>query len=231
MKTIGMIGGITWNSTADYYRIINQTVAEKLGGIHSAEILMYSFDFEEVAKKQSAGDWASLTKTMVNRAQLLKSAGADFIVICANTMHMMAPDIEKQTGLKVVHIADVTAKTILDQNLNTVTLLGTKYVMEGDFYTNILRDRYHINVLIPNETQRNIIHRVIYEELSIGDVRTESRAQFVEIINSLTEHGSQGVVLGCTEIPLLISPSDVNVPIFNTTDIHATAVANFALQK
>jgi len=229
LRKIGIIGGISWESTAEYYRIINEEVKERVGGSHSAECLMYSFDFGEVEKLQSGGEWEELTRQMVFWAGKLKNAGADFIIICANTMHMMAPDIEKECDIKVLHIADVTGRKIRERGFKKVALLGTRYVMEGTFYHDVLKQKHDIDVINPSKEQREIVHNIIYDELIKGVVKNESRKKYVEIIEDLERKGAQGVVLGCTEIPMLVSQKDVSIPVFSTTEIHAKAAVDFAL--
>ncbi|MBF4695968.1 aspartate/glutamate racemase family protein [Fusibacter ferrireducens] len=230
MKTIGLLGGMSWESSLEYYRIINEEVKLKLGGSHSAKCVMFSFDFHDVETLQHNGDWESLTKEMVTQAQNLKNAGAEFIVICTNTMHLMAPNIEQETGLKVLHIADVTGKSIKLKNLKKVALLGTKFTMEGDFYKAVLKDKHDIDVIIPNESDRQIVHDIIYNELVVGIINPESKLQYAKIIEKLASDGAEGVILGCTEIPLLIQQQDVSIPVFDTTEIHSKAAVSFALE-
>ncbi len=231
MKRIGMIGGLSFESTAIYYDIINREMQKRLGGTASAEILMYSFNFAEVEALQAAGRWDDLADIMVGWARTLKKAGADFIVICANTMHRMAPAIESRADIDVLHIADVTGKAVKKQGLSKVILLGTRYVMEGDFYTKILAGSYGLDVMIPSAEERDIIHGVIYGELIKGVVSDDSRKKYQQIINRLIGEGAEGVILGCTEIPMLIGQKDVSVPVFNTTDIHALAAVDAALEE
>lgn len=230
MKTVGLIGGMSWESTLEYYRIINEEVKNKLGGSHSAKCLIYSFDFNEVEILQHNNEWDKLTELMVSKANDLKKAGADFIAICANTMHLMANDIEKETNLKVVHIAEATAKEAISKNIKKVLLLGTKFTMEGTFYKNILNNN-NIDVLIPNTEDRQFIHNVIYTELVRGIINEESKTKFLSIINNFKEVGVEGVVLGCTEIPLLIKQKDLDIVVFDTTEIHSIAIAEFALNS
>lgn len=229
MKTIGMIGGMSWESSLEYYRIFNETVKAKLGGFHSAQCLMYSVDFAEVEHLQHANRWDELTAMMVAAARRLKAGGADFIVIATNTMHIMAADIEAQTGLPVLHIAEVTGRKIAAQGLHRVALLGTKFTMEGDFYRQVLRDQFGIGVIIPEAEERDLVHRVIYQELCLGVIHSESRAAYQKIIQGLAQRGAEGVILGCTEIPLLIHAGDVDIPVFDTTAIHAEAAVELAL--
>ncbi len=229
MKTIGLIGGMSWESSLEYYRIINEEVNSKLGGSHSAKCLMYSFDFQEVEDLQHEGKWEDLTEIMVNQANNLKKAGAEFIVICTNTMHLMAPDIEKETNLKVVHIADATGDEILKRNVQKVLLLGTKFTMEGTFYKEKLNNK-GIEVVVPEEADRQIIHSIIYNELVRGFIKEESKQKYLNIINKMKNYGITGVVLGCTEIPLLIKQADLNIEVFDTTAIHSSAAVEYALK-
>ncbi|MBV7271436.1 aspartate/glutamate racemase family protein [Clostridium sp. PL3] len=231
MKKIGLIGGMSWESSLEYYRIINETAKLKLGGLHSAECIMYSVDFEEIEALQHQNKWKELTKIMVNTAESLKKAGADFIVICTNTMHKMASDIENEVGIKVLHIAEVTGEKIIKKEMKKVGLLGTKFTMEGDFYKKVLKDKFNIDVVIPDEADRDIVHQVIYEELCKGIINEASREKYKRIIEQLASKGAEGIVLGCTEIPLLIKQEDVNIPIFDTTTIHAVSAVEFALDK
>jgi aspartate racemase len=231
LKTIGLIGGMSWESSVDYYKIINETVKAKLGGLHSAKCILYSFEFDQIESLQHQENWQELTNIMVDAAEKLKKSGADFIVICTNTMHKMASDIEKRASIKVLHIAEVTAQQIVAQKMKKVALLGTKFTMEQDFYKKILTEDYHIEVMIPNEQERNIIHDVIYNELCQGIIKAASREKYQKIINRLIASGAEGIVLGCTEIPSLIQEKDCIVPLFNTTNIHAVAAVEFALGK
>jgi aspartate racemase len=229
MKTIGLIGGLSWESSAEYYRIINQLVREKLGGAHSAKSIMYSVDFAEVEKLQHQEDWAKLTDLMIDAGLRLKNGGADFIVICTNTMHKMADEVESKAGIPVLHIADAAAAEVKKQGLKKVALLGTKFTMEQDFYKGRLNEKHGIKVLIPDSAQREFIHSVIYHELVIGKILDTSRAAFLKTIEHLHSLGAEGIVLGCTEIPLLIKQSHCRVPIFDTTQIHAAAAVKLAL--
>jgi len=229
MKTIGLIGGMSWESSVDYYRIINEETRNILGGSHSSKCLMYSFDFHEIEELQNKNSWDELTEEMVLQADNLKKAGADFIVICTNTMHIMAPDIEKRTGLKVLHIADVTGEEIKRKSIGKVALLGTKFTMEGTFYKKVLKDKHDIDVVIPNDEDREVIHNIIYNELVRGIIKDDSREKYIKIIDKLVDKGAEGVVLGCTEIPILIKQKDVSIPIFNTTEIHSKAAVRYAI--
>lgn len=229
MKTIGLIGGMSWESSLEYYRIINQTIKEELGGLHSAKILLYSVDFAEVEKLQHVGDWPGAGKLLVSVAQKLEQAGADFLLICTNTMHKLAEEIEEKIQIPLLHIADLTAKTIQTQGLKKVGLLGTKFTMEEGFYRQRIADNFPIEVIIPKEAEREVVHRVIYQELCLGKIEKTSQEQFKNIIAGLIEAGAEGVILGCTEIPLLIKAQDCPVPLFDTTCIHAVGAALYAI--
>ena len=229
MKTIGLIGGMSWESSLEYYRIVNETVKEKLGGLHSCKCLMYSVDFGVIEALQHQNKWDELTKLMIEAAQNLKHGGADFIVICTNTMHKMAPEIEHATGLNVLHIANVTGAAISKDQIQKVGLLGTRFTMEGDFYKKRLKDNYDIEVIIPEDADRQIIHDIIYNELCLGLIKDDSRQKYINIINKLCANGAEGIILGCTEIPLLIKQSDVLIPVYDTTKIHAESAVDFAL--
>lgn len=229
MKTMGLIGGMSWESSLEYYRIVNETVKEKLGGLHSCKCLLYSVDFAVIEALQHQNKWDELTKLMIEAAQNLKHGGADFIVICTNTMHKMAPEIEHATGLNVLHIADVTGAAISKNQIQKVGLLGTRFTMEGDFYKKRLKDNYDIEVIIPEDTDRQIIHDIIYNELCLGVIKDDSRQKYIDIINKLCANGAEGIILGCTEIPLLIKQSDVLIPVYDTTKIHAESAVDFAL--
>ncbi len=231
MRKIGLIGGMSWESTAEYYRIMNQEVKERLGGHHSAEIIMYSVDFEDVHRLQFRGQWDKLSLFLSEIARKLEMAGADFIVIATNTMHKLAPEIEKTISIPLLHIADATAERIKEAGLNRVGLVGTRFTMEMGFYRERLREKHGIEVVVPSAQEREYINHVIYNELVLGILREESKRRFKEIIKGLAEKGAQGVILGCTEIPLLIKQEDVDMPVFNTTEIHAKAAVDFALNK
>ena len=230
MKTIGLIGGMSWESSQEYYRIINETVEETMGGLHSAKSLMYSFDFEEIEKLQHQGDWDKLAELMIQAAKDLEKGGADFIIICTNTMHKMADEVQKNIQIPLLHIADAAAERIKKKGVNKIGLLGTKFTMEEDFYKDRLIDKYEIEVIIPNEQERQIVHEVIYNELCLGKINQSSKKQFKEIIQNLISAGAEGIILGCTEIPLLIKQEDVEVPLFDTTTIHAKAAVKNALE-
>jgi aspartate racemase len=229
MKTIGLLGGMSWESSLEYYRIINQAVKQRLGGFHSARCVMVSVDFAEIEALQHTGDWDALTQQMIACVQQLVSAGADFTVICTNTMHKMAEEIEAATPIPLLHIADATAEAIKAQHIGTVGLLGTRFTMEGDFYRVRLQEKHGLQVIIPDLDRRKIVHRIIYEELVQGKILDSSRQAYLKIIADLQSQGAQGVILGCTEIPLLVKQSDVAIPIFDTTTLHAQAAVTLAL--
>lgn len=229
MKTIGLIGGMSWESTASYYRQINETIKEKLGGLHSAKIILYSVDFHEVEQLQRTGDWDAAGELLANTAQSLESAGADFLVLCTNTMHKVASNIEAAVHIPLFHIADPTAAEIKQAGFSTVGLLGTQFTMEQTFYRDRLYERYGINVVIPEQHDRKIIHRVIYEELCLGKTVPESRTDYRRIMAHLVEQGAEAIILGCTEISLLVDEHDSTVPLFDTTRIHARKAAEWSL--
>ncbi|BBB47248.1 aspartate/glutamate racemase family protein [Pelolinea submarina] len=229
MKTIGLIGGMSWESSAEYYRLVNEGVKEKLGGLHSADCVMVSVDFDEIEVLQREARWAEAADRMVAAACALEAAGADFVLLCTNTMHKTADAIQSGISIPFIHIADPTAAQIKMAGLDTVGLLGTRFTMEEDFYTGRLIKNHGLKVLLPSKNDREIVHRVIYEELVLGILREESRAQYVRIMQDLVEQGAQGVILGCTEIGLLVSASDSTVPLFDTTRLHALAGVEAAL--
>ena len=231
MKTIGLLGGMSWESSLVYYRLINQAVKRRLGGLHSAQCLLYSYDFAEIEALQHADEWGELTLKMIEGVQRLADGGADFLVICTNTMHRMAEEIEAAAGMPLLHIADAAANAIHAKGLTTVGLLGTNFTMTGEFYRSRLEERHGLRVLIPNEADRRSVHRIIYSELVLGKIREESRAAYSEVINRLKAAGAQGVILGCTEIPLLVSQADVDIPVFDTTTLHAEVAVDWAMQQ
>jgi len=230
MKRAGIIGGMSWESTLEYYRIMNQEVKRKLGKLHSADMLIYSFDFEDIEIMQHKDDWEGLSKAMVDAAKDLVAAKADFIVIATNTMHKLAPDIVKEVNVPLLHIADATADEIKKNNFKKVALLGTRFTMEGKFYREKLEKEHNIEVIVPDLEDRKYIHNVIYSELCLGEIKEESRKKFERIIEKLKNEGAQGVILGCTEIPLLIKQDTSPLPIFDTSTIHAKAAVKFALE-
>lgn len=224
MKTIGLIGGMSWESTVTYYQIINDTVKEKLGGLHSAKILLYSVDFSEIEECQSKGEWEKSADILGEAAKKLEMAGADFIVICTNTMHKVAPLIQEKIKIPIIHIADATVEELKNKNINKVALLGTKYTMTQNFYKERIKDN-GIEVVIPNESDIEYVNHVIYDELCVGIINDESRKKYIDIIEKLKDKGAEGVILGCTEIGLLINQSDTSLPVFDTTEIHARIAA------
>jgi len=229
MKTIGLIGGMSWESSLEYYRIMNETVKEKLGGFHSAKSVMYSVDFEEVEKLQHQGIWDEATELMIDAAQRIERAGADFVVICTNTMHKMAKEIQESIKIPLLHIADVTAEKIKAQKLNRVGLLGTKFTMEEDFYKGRLLKKFGLEVIIPEKEERQIIHNILFNELCLGEIKKLSEDKFKKIIDNLLAKGAEGIILGCTEIPLLINQEDYKIPLFDTTAIHAKTAVEYAI--
>ena len=230
MKTVGLIGGMSWESTLEYYKKINEGIKEHLGGLHSGKILMYSFDFEEIEVLQHKNEWDELTEMLVDAGMRLKKAGADFLAICTNTMHKVADEVAENTGLKVLHIADVTAEAIIQKNKNVVGLLGTEFTMSEDFYKKRLKDKHNIEVMIPEEKERERIHRVIYDELCCGIVKSQSKSEFITIINNLKDKGAEGVILGCTEIPMLIEQKDLDIRVFDSMKLHAGAIVKEMLK-
>ncbi len=229
MKTIGMIGGMSWESTIPYYRIINEEIKNRLGGLHSAKIILYSVEFDEIEKCQSANEWEKSGEILGHAAKGVEAAGADFLLICTNTMHKVVPQIASMIRIPIIHIADATAEELEKENVRRVGLLGTKYTMTQDFYKKRLTDR-GIEVLIPDDGDIEAVNSIIFNELCLGEIRDESRCRFKEVIKKLQKNGAEGVILGCTEIGLLISRSDADIPVFDTTVIHAKKAAEKALE-
>jgi aspartate racemase len=229
MKTIGLLGGMSWESTIDYYRIINQGVKVALGGLHSANIVFYSVDFASIEKMQSAGDWAGATNLLIDAAKNIQAAGADFLLICTNTMHKVAPQIEAAIGIPLLHIADATAQALVSARIKTVGLLGTAFTMEQDFYKGRLIEQFGLQVLTPDLIDRKIIHSVIYEELCLGRLQPNSKFEYLRIVGELADRGAQAVILGCTEIGMLIKQSDTEIRLLDTTEIHAQKAVEYAL--
>ena len=230
MKTIGLIGGMSWESTISYYKIINEEVKNRLGGLHSAKIILHSVEFDEIERCQASGDWEKSGRILGTAAQGVEAAGADFILICTNTMHKVVPQIASMIRIPVIHIADSTADELEKYRIKKVGLLGTKYTMTQDFYKQKLIDR-GIDVSIPDETDINVINNIIFHELCVGEIKTESREKFKKIIDGLKAQGMEGVILGCTEIGLLIQQTDSSLPVFDTTLIHAGHAADIALNS
>ena len=229
MRRIGLIGGLSWESSAEYYRIINQAAQQRLGGLHSADCLMASFDFAEIEALQASGDWASATARMVAAARQLAAASAGCIVICSNTMHRMADEVQAAVALPLIHIADATAQPILERGISAVGLLGTRFTMEQDFYRGRLTERHGLRVIIPDADGRKHVDRIIYEELVRGEILEESRRVYQGVIKQLRDAGAQAVILGCTEISLLIKPQHSCLPTFDSTELHALAAVDWAL--
>ncbi len=230
MKTIGLIGGMSWESSAEYYRLLNTLIKEKLGGLHSARCVLVSVDFAEIEMLQRESRWDEAAQILDAAAQNLERAGAAFIVLCTNTMHKLADAVQASVHIPLLHIADATAAQIKEQGLTCLGLLGTKFTMEEDFYVGRLQRRHGLDVLIPNEAERNMIHAVIYDELCLGETKASSKAQYLGVIDRLIAAGAQGIILGCTEIGLLIQAADCRVPVFDTTYLHAQAAVELALQ-
>ena len=229
MKTIGLLGGMSWESTVPYYRQINEAVKARRGGLHSAKIVLYSVDFAEIERLQHQGDWEAAGSVLANAAQALEHAGADFIVLCTNTMHKVAAAIEAAVAIPLLHIADPTAAEIRKVGLSRIGLLGTSFTMEQDFYRGRLAEQHGIEMFVPDQNDRDLVHRVIYEELCLGRVEDASRRAYRDVMRRLVERGAQGIILGCTEISLLVGERDASVPLFDTTAIHAAAAADWAL--
>ncbi|MGB3564877.1 MAG: aspartate/glutamate racemase family protein [Thermoanaerobaculia bacterium] len=231
MKTIGLLGGMSWESTVPYYRIVNRVVGKSLGGLHSARILLYSVDFQPIEELQHAGRWEEAGEILAEAAGRLETAGADFLVLCTNTMHKVAPQIEEAISIPFLHIADATADEIKQAGLRRTGLLGTRFTMEEEFYRGRLEDRHQLEVIVPNERDRQMVHRVIYDELCLGTVDPGSRRAYSQVIRRLADEGAEGIILGCTEISLLVTPEDSPVPLFDTTEIHARRAAEWALAE
>ncbi len=228
MKTIGMIGGMSWQSTIEYYRLVNESIQEKLGGLHSAKCVLYSVDFAEIEELQRHGEWNKAAEALVGAAQGLEKAGADFVLICTNTMHKLADAVQSSIGIPLLHIADATAEAVRRAGLRRVGLLGTRFTMEEEFYQGRLANRFGLEVVVPDAEDRQTVHRIIYEELCAGAVRSGSKALVSEIMNRLEALGARGVILGCTELGLLVDGGDSPLPLFDTTRLHALAAADWA---
>lgn len=229
MNTIGLVGGMSWESTLTYYRLINETVKKKLGGLHSARCVLYSVDFAEVEVLQRAGRWAEAAQLLVAAARAVEAAGADFVLLCTNTMHTVADDIQAGLRIPLLHIADATAEHVKQAHIRRVGLLGTRFTMEDDFYRGRLTRQFGLEVVVPEPPERAEVHRVIYDELCVGNLRAESRVLLCGIMDQLAQHGAEGIILGCTELGLLIRDGDASVPLFDTTRIHALAAVEQAL--
>ena len=229
MKTIGLLGGMSWESTVGYYQAINKGIKESLGGLHSAKIAMYSVDFDPIEKLQHSGDWEGTAKILIDGAKNIQAAGADVLLICTNTMHKVAPHIEKAIDIPLLHIADATAEALIEKGIKTVGLLGTAFTMEEDFYRGRLTENYGLTVLIPNKADRKIVHNVIYKELCLGHSLPTSKAEYLRIIESLANQGAEAVILGCTEIGMLVDQKDTEITLFDTTYIHAKKAVEWAI--
>lgn len=229
LKTIGLLGGMSWESSIEYYRIVNQAVREQLGGLHSAQSVLYSVDFAPVEQLQAEGRWPEAGAHLAEAARRVEQAGADFLVLCTNTMHKVAPAIEAAVEIPLLHIADATAAAILARDIGRIGLLGTNFTMTEAFYRGRLQTKHGLEVLVPPAAARETVHRVIYDELVMGKIRPASKAQYVAIMEDLIEQGAEGIILGCTEIGLLVKEGDVPVPLFDTTELHARAAVQWAL--
>lgn len=228
MKTIGLLGGMSWESTLNYYRLINEGVKQQLGGLHSARIVLYSIDFDPLEKLQAKGDWQGAANMLIEASQSVQAAGADFLLICTNTMHKVAPQVGLSTDIPLVHIADATADVLIDKRIKTVGLLGTAFTMEQDFYKARLA-KQGLEVLVPSTPDRQIVHEVIYHELVLGEIKPDSKIEYLRIISDLANRGAEAVILGCTEIGLLVGQNDTNVLLLDTTTIHAEKAVNLAI--
>lgn len=231
MKRIGLIGGLSWESTALYYKLINELVRDTLGGLNSADCVIHSFNFAEIAVLQKVGDWDRATERMIAAAQGLERAGAEMLIICANTMHKMADQVQTSVNIPLIHIADATADRVQAADITQIGLLGTRYTMDQDFYKGRLADKFGLTVIVPDAPDREIVNAIIYDELCLGMIRSESKAEYMRITRLLVDNGAQGVILGCTEITMLISQADSSVPVFDTTAIHAERAVELALEK
>jgi len=231
MKTIGLLGGMSWESSVGYYRAINEGVKNALGGLHSAKIAMYSVDFDPIEKLQHDGDWEGTAKILSEAALNVQLAGADCLLICTNTMHKVAPQIEKMINIPLLHIADATAEVLLKKGIKTVGLLGTAFTMEQEFYKGRLKDNYGLTVVVPNDNDRKIVHDVIYKELCLGKALPSSKIEYLRIIESLAEQGAEAVILGCTEIGMLLNQSDTDITLLDTTYIHAQKAVDWAIEE
>ena len=231
MKTIGLLGGMSWESSIEYYRIVNQEVRGALGGVHSAKSVMVSVDFGEIEELQMKGDWEEATRIMIQSAKELEKAGADFLLICTNTMHLMADEVQEVINIPLLHIADATARAVKEQGLKSVGLLGTRFTMEKEFYRGRLEKTHQLKVFVPDQSGRELVLNVIYDELVQGMIKDHSRQSYKEVIQNLVKDGAEGIVLGCTEIGLLVKKEDVPVPVFDTMEIHALAAVDAALGR
>ncbi|MBU2877040.1 aspartate/glutamate racemase family protein [Aliiglaciecola lipolytica] len=231
MRTIGLIGGMSWESTVSYYQVINRQVKLRLGGFHSAKLILHSVDFAQIERLQHLQKWQELAELLADAARGLELAGAECVVICTNTMHKVADKVEQATKLPLIHIADATAKELVLDKIQKVGLLGTRFTMEQDFYRQRIQDKFAIEVLTPDQSDRDFVHQVIYDELCLGEINSSSRKNYLNIIQKMYQQGAQAIILGCTEIALLINQNDTDIPLYNTTDIHALAAVDFSLNN
>ncbi|MCK5153216.1 MAG: aspartate/glutamate racemase family protein [Spirochaetales bacterium] len=231
MKTIGLLGGMSWESTASYYEFVNEGIKSKLGGLHSAKVVLYSVDFDEIEKLQHSGDWEGTAAILANAAEKIQSGGADFLLICTNTMHKVADKIQAAIDIPVVHIADATAESLVAGGIKKVGLLGTKFTMSENFYKGRLKSEFGLEVLVPSDKDQDTVHNIIYSELCMGDIKANSRKSVLDIIESLGKAGAEAVILGCTEIALLIQQEHTNIPLYDTTTIHAAKAVELALSE
>ena len=229
MKTVGMLGGMSWESTASYYKALNEGVKSRLGGLHSAKICLYSVDFDEIEKLQHQGKWSETALILAEAARSVERGGADFLMICTNTMHKVVPEIESQISIPILHIADATAESLVQDGVTKVGLLGTRFTMEQDFYKGRVSEKFGIDVVVPTADEQTVVHDIIYQELCLGEIKSESRDRYLKIIANLHAQGAQAVILGCTEIALLVKQSDTSVPLYDTTEIHAAHGVEWAL--
>ncbi|MEE3877742.1 aspartate/glutamate racemase family protein [Vibrio sp. YYF0003] len=229
MKTVGMLGGMSWESTASYYKALNEGVKSRLGGLHSAKICLYSVDFDEIEKLQHQGKWSETALILAEAAKSVERGGADFLMICTNTMHKVVPEIESKISIPILHIADATAESLVQDGVTKVGLLGTRFTMEQDFYKGRISEKFGIDVVVPTADEQTVVHDIIYQELCLGEIKTESRDRYLKIIANLHAQGAEAVILGCTEIALLVKQSDTTVPLYDTTEIHAAHGVEWAL--
>jgi aspartate racemase len=229
MKTIGILGGMSWQSTGLYYRWINEGIQQKLGGLHSARIAMVSVDFQEIEELQHSGQWEDAGKILARAARQIEAAGADFLLIATNTMHKVVPQIESEINIPILHIADATARNIIARNMKTVGLLGTNFTMEEDFYKGRLTEKHGLEIIVPSKADREIIDRIIYEELCLGKIKAESRQTYLQIMKQMRKEGAEGIIEGCTEIAMLVRQEHTDIPLFDTTAIHAQEAVNMAV--
>jgi len=230
MKTIGLIGGMSWESSIEYYKIMNETVRAKMGGLHSAKCIMYSVDFAEMEPLQHQGKWKEATEILIAAARSVEAGGADFVIFCTNTMHKSADEVQKHLQIPILHIADATAQAVKSEGLKKVGLLGTKFTMEEDFYKGRLVQKHNLEVIVPTAEAREVVHRVIYDELCMGETKPSSKMKYLDIMEDLAEEGAEGIIMGCTEIGLLVKNEECRIPLFDTTRIHALAAVEYALE-